>query len=538
MGLSAMMNIKIMNKYAEQMYKFCFFSLKKIRALGSIGLGLFLPFLWISTAQAGPELNHVRIGQHLDKSRVVFEIKHNQGFKIHTLDHPPRVVVDFKKAQNHLTFTRKKLKEDRFIQRVRVKDQLHRPEKRTRVVLDLKRSVDYRYFTLGKNARGNERVVIDLFTKPIQSPQTAKKPAKKQPKVLAKVKKVKSTTKVAKTTKPIQVASKVSSSKPVVRQHPTHPHPVFDSETQALLKNFTQAPLHKKKTLVVAIDPGHGGKDTGAIGPHKTYEKTVTLAIAKRLKRYIDAQPGMRAVLTRDRDIFIPLEKRVEIAHRKHADLFISIHADSYPAVKKVRGGAVYVLSTKGASSLMAKLLANSENANLMDPKLLSQKHKDVAFALSDMAREANIRASRKLAQNVLFEMQKSVAMHKHQVQSADFAVLKSIDIPSLLIETAFISNPSEERKLTRHYFQTKLAKSIARGVKRFVHKRADEPIWGETMFVHYRVQKGDTLSEIAANYKISVKQLKRLNHIQNANQLYVGKKLRIPLNGKLLAGL
>ncbi|GAB6034645.1 N-acetylmuramoyl-L-alanine amidase [Galenea microaerophila] len=532
-----MLNIKMMNKYAEQMYKICFFSLKKIKALTYIGLGLFLQFLWVNAAQAAPELNHVRVGQHLDKSRVVFEIKRNQGFEIHTLDHPPRVVVDFKKAQNHLTFTRKKFKEDRFIQRVRVKNQLHRPEKRIRVVLDLKRSVDYRYFTLGKNARGNERVVIDLFTKPVQQAKTAKKPAKKQPKVLAKVKKVKSKTKVAKKAKPIQVVSKTSNSKPVARQHPTHPHPAFDSETQALLKNFTQAPLHKKKTLVVAIDPGHGGKDTGAIGPHKTYEKTVTLAIAKRLKRYIDAQPGMRAVLTRDRDIFIPLKKRVEIAHRKHADLFVSIHADSYPA-KKVRGGSVYVLSTKGASSLMAKLLANSENANLMDPKLLSQKNKDVAFALSDMAREANIRASRKLAQNVLFEMQKSVAVHKHQVQSANFAVLKSIDIPSLLIETAFISNPSEERKLTKRYFQTKLAKSIVRGVKRFVHNRADEPIWGETMFVHYRVQKGDTLSEIAANYKISVKQLKRLNHIQNANQLYAGKKLRIPLNGKLLAGL
>lgn len=509
----------------------------------------------IGTAQAQAELMGMRIGQHADKTRVVFEIKRNLGFKISSLSNPPRIVVDFYKAKNHISFKRKSLK-DRFIHRLRVKDQTQTPAKRTRVVLDLHHSEKYHYFSLGKNARGNERVVIDIFPKESYKPKKQKKSSQSvwAKRVKRPSKPTKSALKVAVKSQTVQTkkskvetrAQKIASNKTVSKssskvvlasRHPKHQVSSFDSETQKLLKRFTQVPLKDKKTLVVAIDPGHGGKDTGAIGATGLYEKNITLALAKKLKRYIDAQPGMRAVLTRNSDIFIPLHKRVEIAHRKDADIFISIHADSYPS-KKVRGGSVYVLSTKGASSVMARLLAKSENASLKGLTLLSEKDQDVAFALSDLAREANIRASRKLAQKVLFEMQKTVVVHKHQVQSADFAVLKSIDMPSLLIEAAFISNPHEEKNLVNAHFQSKMAKSIVRGLKRFVKQRAVQPSWGETMFVHYRVQKGDTLSEIAAKYKLPVRELKRINHLHNANQIYVGKKLRIPITAKLVAGL
>ncbi len=477
----------------------------------------------------------VRIGKHVDKTRVVFEIKRNLGFKVSTLNKPPRIVVDFYKAKNHISFKRKSLK-DRFIQRLRVKDQTRTPAKRTRVVLDLRHSENYRYFTLGKNARGYERVVIDLLQKKPKA--VAKSTQKVAPKKSASKKsETKMASKVGSQPAPQKVASKVSPKVVLASRHPKHQVSTFNSETQQLLKRFTQVPLKDKKDLVVAIDPGHGGKDTGAIGISGIYEKNVTLALAKKLKRYIDAQPGMRAILTRNSDTFIPLHKRVEIAHRKHADIFISIHADSYPS-KKVRGGSVYVLSTNGASSVMARLLAKSENASLRGLTISPKKDQDVAFALSDLAREANIRASRKLAQKVLFEMQKTVVVHKHKVQSADFAVLKSIDMPSLLIETAFISNPHEEKNLADARFQSKMAKSIVRGVKHFVKQKAVKPSWGETIFVHYRVQKGDTLSEIAANYKLPVRELKRINHIRNANQLYVGKKLRIPITAKLVASM
>jgi len=258
--------------------------------------------------------------------------------------------------------------------------------------------------------------------------------------------------------------------------------------------------------------------------------------MAKSLKKIIDGQPGMHAVLTRDKDVFIPLSKRVKIAKEKNADLFISIHADAFND-HSVRGGSVYILSERGASSTMAKLLAKSENASL-DEVSLNGLDDDVAFALSDLSREATVKESRKLAKTVLGEMQKKVKMHKHSVQSAGFAVLKSIDMPSLLIETAFISNPHEARNLMSQKFQMKMAGAIVDGLAKYVDQNTKKTRWGETLYVQYKVQRGDTLSQIAANYAVTTQTLKKLNGIKNANSLYVGKKLKIPVSEKLVAGL
>lgn len=301
-------------------------------------------------------------------------------------------------------------------------------------------------------------------------------------------------------------------------------------------KETRLAAIKGQKDLVVAIDAGHGGKDTGAIGHNNTLEKVVVLQLAKKLKKYIDAQPGMRAVLTRDKDIFIPLDKRVQIAHKKNADIFLSIHADAF-IDKSVRGGSVYVLSTNGASSVMAKVLAKSHNASLKNIKLKG-RDSDVAFLLSDLARSANIRASHKLGSAVLGEMGLSVKLHKSSVQSAGFAVLKSINMPSLLIETAFVSNPREAKKLRSDNFQTKMAKSIVRGISKFAKRNANKARWGETLYVNYKVQYGDTLSQIADNYGITTKLLKKINNIKKSNQLYVGRKLKIPVSEKIIATL
>lgn len=483
----------------------------------------FLFVVMSNAAAASATLSKIRIGQTQEKTRVVFDIKHNHYFKIARLDNPPRVVVDFYKAKNKVSFKQKKILDSR-LEKIRVKNQ----KNRTRIVLDLRKDYDHNYFVLGKNKSGAERVVIDLTNRMYVKKKTVK-PAKKQ---LAKASKPKQTKRVKHTAKMtdaqmvkhgLKVAAKTSD----VSRHKT---------TQKKMDEGSVKFKTKTKELVVAIDPGHGGKDTGAIGPRRTQEKIIVLQMAKKLKRYIDAQPGMRAILTRDKDVFIPLHKRVRYAHRKDADIFLSLHADAFPD-KSVSGGSVYVLSTRGASSVMARILAKSENASLHDIKLKG-RDADVAFVLSDLTREANIRASRKLARAVLGEMGRSVKLHKSTVQSANFAVLKSIDIPSLLIETAFISNPNEARKLRSSQFQTKLAKSIVRGLKTFVKENADEPRWGETLYVHYKVQKGDTLSEIAANYNISTKLLKKLNKIKHANHLYVGKKLRIPVSEKIIATL
>ncbi|QCU89851.1 N-acetylmuramoyl-L-alanine amidase [Thiomicrorhabdus sediminis] len=305
--------------------------------------------------------------------------------------------------------------------------------------------------------------------------------------------------------------------------------------TESLLDQES-AVLQKPADLVIAIDAGHGGKDTGAIGHNRVYEKHATLAMAKQLKAYIDKQPGMKAILTREKDEFIRLSERVKIAKQKQADIFISIHADAFHD-SSVRGGSVYVLSERGASSTMARLLAKSENSAIDDIHLNGMDD-DLAFALSDLSREANIRASHKLAKVVLGEMHKTIKMHKHSVQSAGFAVLKSIDMPSLLIETAFISNPHEARNLMSRGFQRKMAASIVDGLVKYRDELYPQQRWGDTLYVHYKVQYGDTLSQIAANYNVTTKQLKHVNNIKNANQLYVGKKLKIPVSKEVLAGL
>lgn len=507
-------------------------SLGLTKKMISAALATFL-LCYASFVYAGAQLADLRVGQKADKTRVVFDIKQNHDFKVYKLNNPSRIVVDFYKTDNALSFKNQYFKDSR-LYRVRVSE----TKQKLTVVLDLHKNYDYHFFTLGKNRQGAERLVVDVTQLQGATRMVAQKGVS-QPKTPSKS--VESTNvSPAKQT----LVAQASEPKPLVEMKaapsPQRTASIADEirhnrATQSLLDQDS-AVLVDDPQVVVAIDAGHGGKDVGAVGAGRLYEKNVTLAMARELKRLIDQQPGMRAVLTRDRDVFIPLHERVKIAKQHNADIFISVHADAFHD-KSVRGGSVYVLSQGGASSVMARLLAKSENASLQDISLQGRDN-DVAFALSDLSREANIRASRKLAANVIKEMSKSVKMHKHDIQAAEFAVLKSIDMPSLLIETAFISNPHEARKLANKAFHTKMASSIARGVRQFVDANGQKPRWGETLYVHYKVQPGDTLSEIASNYNISTQTLKKLNNIQNANQLYVGRKLRIPLSEQVVAGL
>ena len=474
-----------------------------------------------SYAIAKAELASVRVGQKVDKTRVVFDIKQNHQFKVSKLNNPSRIVVDFYKTANQLTFKNKHFTDDR-LYRMRVQD----TKERLRIVLDLHKNYDYNYFTLAKNKAGAERLVVDL------TQVVGKDQSKKHPSITAKLVKKTPTNQSSNTKTQINQPHKNVTNK--IKQNVSK-EVRLNQVTQSILSKDSSV-LVKRDMFVVAIDPGHGGKDVGAVGHNHVYEKEATLQVSRELKRLIDQQPGMKAVLTRNKDVFIPLHKRVAIAKKHHADIFISVHADAFHD-NSVRGGSVYILSNGGASSVMARVLAKSENASLQDIQLKG-RDSDVAFALSDMSRDANIRASKKLANSVLKEMQKTVKMHKHTVQSANFAVLKSIDMPSLLVETAFISNPREAQKLMNKRFQTKMASSIVRGLQHFVGNNGQKPRWGETLYVHYKVQSGDTLSEIAKNYQVSTRTLKKLNGIKNPNELYVGKKLRIPLSEQVVAGL
>jgi N-acetylmuramoyl-L-alanine amidase len=225
------------------------------------------------------------------------------------------------------------------------------------------------------------------------------------------------------------------------------------------------------RLVTIVLDPGHGGEDPGAVGRGGSYEKNVTLSVARRLKAKIDAEPNMRSLLTRDGDFFIPLHQRVAKARRVQADLFVSIHADAF-IKPHARGSSVFVLSESGASSSAARWLAQRENAaDLIGGVNLGVKDPYLARTLLDLSQTATINDSVKLAKAVLGELGHINTLHKAQVEQAGFAVLKAPDIPSILVETAFISNPEEERRLNDEAYQDKMAEAILRGIKRYLAK-------------------------------------------------------------------
>ncbi|HET9337682.1 MAG TPA: N-acetylmuramoyl-L-alanine amidase [Casimicrobiaceae bacterium] len=222
------------------------------------------------------------------------------------------------------------------------------------------------------------------------------------------------------------------------------------------------------RRIVVAIDPGHGGEDPGAVGRRGTYEKNVTLAISRRLRAEIDATPTLRAMLTRDDDYFVPLATRVQKARRAQADLFVSIHADAFRE-SRARGSSVFALSENGATSAAARWLAQKENeADLIGGVNLDVRDPVLARTLLDLSQTAQINDSLKAGRHVLAELASVNALHKASVEQAGFAVLKAPDVPSILVETAFISNPDEEQKLRDPRHQARYAESIADGIRRY----------------------------------------------------------------------
>ncbi|ARG96583.1 N-acetylmuramoyl-L-alanine amidase [Legionella micdadei] len=294
------------------------------------------------------------------------------------------------------------------------------------------------------------------------------------------------------------------------------------------------------RDVVVVLDPGHGGKDPGASGPRNTSEKDVTLAIALKLKQIIDKQPGMRAVLTRKGDYYIGLRERLNIARKYNADVFISIHADAF-INQQSNGASVFALSQSGATSEAARWLAEKENyselggVNLAD---LDDQSGLVRTVLIDLSQTATIGASLHMGERVLRNLDTITTLHNRKVEQARFMVLKSPDIPSILIETGFISNPREERNLTSNAYQTQLTQAIFQGLKRYFwdyppHGTRVEALAGNgnvqvpTKNTHL-VQRGESLPKIAKQYHISVAALQAANHL-SGSRIQAGQKLIIP---------
>ena len=342
--------------------------------------------------------------------------------------------------------------------------------------------------------------------------------------------------------------------------------PVSKSSRKGITTRQAAVLMNSQRQVIVAVDAGHGGKDQGAHGPDGTLEKNVTLAVARDLAAQINRQPGMKAILTRDGDYFIPLKQRYEIARQNQADLFIAIHADSY-STSDARGSSVWVLSSRGKSSVAAQMLADRENSSdLIGGVSLASENDSLASVLLDMQQGWAVQASDTVAQNVLNALSALGPTHRGYVEHANFVVLRSPDVPSILVETAFISNPTEEQKLRDPGHQQELATAVMDGVKSYflnnppqgtwfameaarrkgvlvdsdsevasISKPADKvadndgsaPADADVRDMH-RVEAGESLRSIAKQYGVSIDSLKSINGI-NTNSVRPGMMLEIP---------
>ena len=377
------------------------------------------------------DVNSLRYTTTSKQNCLLFEVTASPQHRVFIMDNPSRLVIDIKNAQLKRALNQPLAAHPLFA-RVRAGT---KNETDLRIVVDLKTSVSSKKFSLKSNISDDHRLVVDLFNKgPIVATKTENNDADADKLVTKNSPEIKT------------VASKSSVGKSTAS--------------------------NKSNSIVIAIDAGHGGNDSGAHGPHGTEEKKITFAIAKKLEALINEQPGMKAVMVRKDDYYVGLRDRMQIARAAKADLFVSIHADAFQDAE-VKGASVYTLSTSGASSEAARWLADSENASDLVGVSLNDKEDVLASVLLDLSQTATQEASVNVANHVLKSFDNIAELHKNSVQKAGFIVLKSPDIPSILVETAFISNPSEEQNLLSTRYQTKMANAIFKGVRSYFRQSA-----------------------------------------------------------------
>jgi len=393
----------------------------------------------IAGAPASARVSAVRIWPAPEYTRVTVESADPLQYHLSAIKDPERLVldlegVDFASVQQ--AFTGKVAENDPYVGNLRVGR--YKPGV-VRVVLDLKTDVKPQIFMLAPVGEYGYRVVLDIY------------PAHPVDPILALLQK-----------------SELSA-EPSPGQAPDDADEMPSPKTQRPGKEKREPAV--ARLVTIAIDAGHGGEDPGAKGRRGTYEKTVTMTIARKLKAAIDAEPNMRALLIRDGDYFLDLGARVDKAKVVHADVFVSVHADSF-VKPDARGSSVFALSERGATSVAAKELAKRENdSDFIGGFNIKSKDPYLKMTLADLSLTQQISDSLKLARAVLGELGDVNSLHRGRVEQAGFAVLKAPDIPSILVETAFISNPDEEKRLNDQAYQEKIARAILRGVKRYLAK-------------------------------------------------------------------
>ncbi|MFL6531874.1 MAG: N-acetylmuramoyl-L-alanine amidase [Pseudomonas sp.] len=462
----------------------------RFRAVVAV-VGLLLTALAVD-AVAETKVNSVRLWRAPDNTRLVFDLTGPVQHSVFTLSAPDRLVIDINGASLGAPLN---------VPTANTPITAMRSAQRTptdlRVVIDLKKAVTPKSFTLAPNAQYGNRLVVDLFDNPADAA-----PPPPPPTNVATV--------------------------PAVPVTPTEP-----------AIKLPPAPAGKRDIIVV-IDAGHGGEDPGASGSRGQREKDVVLSIARELQRQVNGMKGFRAELTRTGDYFIPLRGRTEIARKKGADLFVSIHADAAPSAAAF-GASVFALSDRGATSETARWLADSENRSDLiggaGNVSLDDKDRMLAGVLLDLSMTASLTSSLNVGQKVLSNIGRVTPLHKQRVEQAGFMVLKSPDIPSILVETGFISNANEASKLSSSSHQQALARSISSGVRQFFQQNPPPGTYIAWLRDSgkiaqgprdHRVSPGETLAMIAVRYQVSPATLRSANDLKS-DELKIGQTLTIP---------
>jgi N-acetylmuramoyl-L-alanine amidase len=442
---------------------------------------------------AASDVRSVRLWRAPDNTRLVFDLSGPVQHSVFTLTAPNRIVIDVSGAKLATGFDNLALSNTPI---TGVRSAQRTPEE-LRVVIDLSAQVTPKSFVLAPNQQYGHRLVVDLFDQ-----ESAAAPG---------------------------LPAAQAASAPAV--------PVTPTRAPTKLTPLSSG----KRDIVIAIDAGHGGEDPGALSPVKgQFEKHVTLAIAKELQRQVNAEKGFRGELVRTGDYFIPLRKRTDIARKKGADLFVSIHADAAPRAAAF-GASVYALSDRGATSETARWLADSENQSDLiggaGNVSLDDKDRMLAGVLLDLSMTASLSSSLNVGNKVLSNMGRITPLHKRRVEQAGFMVLKSPDMPSILVETGFISNPQEARKLASASHQQALARSIVTGVRQFFQQNPPpgsyvawlrdngKIVQGPREHV---VSSGESLALIALRYQVSLGALRSANSLRS-DVIKVGQTLQIP---------
>ncbi|CAN1595746.1 N-acetylmuramoyl-L-alanine amidase [Pseudomonas sp. B21-028] len=464
----------------------------RFRAVVAV-VGLLLTALAVD-AVAETKVSSVRLWRAPDNTRLVFDLTGPVQHSVFTLTAPDRLVIDINGASLGAPLN---------VATANTPITAIRSAQRTptdlRVVVDLKKTVTPKSFTLAPNAQYGNRLVVDLFDNPADAAPPPPAPTK-----IATV--------------------------PAVPVTPTEP---------AMKLPPTPA---GKRDIIVVIDAGHGGEDPGASGSRGQHEKDVVLSIARELQRQVNGMKGFRAELTRTGDYFIPLRGRTEIARKKGADLFVSIHADAAPSAAAF-GASVFALSDRGATSETARWLADSENRSDLiggaGNVSLDDKDRMLAGVLLDLSMTASLTSSLNVGQKVLSNIGRVTPLHKRRVEQAGFMVLKSPDIPSILVETGFISNSNEASKLSSSSHQQALARSISSGVRQFFQQNPPPGTYIAWLRDSgkiaqgprdHRVSAGETLAMIAVRYQVSPATLRSVNNLKS-DELKIGQTLTIPGN-------